>query len=380
MQPLDLQTPRQRPLDSGTAAAANLFTPDSPLTRQAVKMEAKNLKPEYPSPPENLGPRASLFRPWDTPESLSPTSSDNVSPTASNKNSSPPSVAAAVSGGEDSLSPLQLTSSPTASRIMFQVASSDVAGEGFPGFTVRVDSSSLEDSQVFSLHGHSSSLAEVPSTPVLQSTSSPAFHYPPSSFLTTAKKVTPTTGNSELVSLSRPINFSTSPTTEDETTPPSSRIHHNHITPSPLSAHSFVSPPSLSFISPSPLSNYISPPGLLPASRGVKRMRQEDIGASPSFNKKIKTEPGAVVATPLKGRASAAGGSAASLPACGVCEDTATGQHYGAPVCEGCKVKWVSYVFTQRSCSDFEKNILIYSYIFLYLLFLTFMYTMRVCI
>ena len=77
-----VQTPARS--SSYTHHLFGLITPESP-TSKAV--EARLVKKDYESP-ENA-PKATLFRPWDTPESLSP-SSDPISP-ASTLHTSPES-------------------------------------------------------------------------------------------------------------------------------------------------------------------------------------------------------------------------------------------------------------------------------------------------
>ena len=319
-EPLDLQTPKAR-----LNPPINLITPESPSTYPQVKLDTPDFKKEYESPPENTL-RTTLFRPWDTPESLSPTS-DNISPT-SNQNSSPPTY--------DGLS------SSSFKQTMFHVPPSNKSSAFFAGCTVTA--SSLEEPQAYNIY---SSPLEVPSTPILPPTSntSPSFHYHFSNTLQ-SPSLTPLQRHS--LQSATQTSFFTSPQTWDVSPP---FLGTSRTSPSPLSVTSYISPSTLSvstFVSPLPVPTYVSPPGastisppnLLLASRGMKRMRQDDVGASPTFAKKAKLE-----STPLKGsHATPLRGSRGPLPPCGVCDDPSTGQHYGAPVCEGCKVYYLFHI------------------------------------
>jgi hypothetical protein len=89
-----------RPLPS-TAAAASFLTPDTPTdssvrpTSAGDTLRIRSFKKEYESPPEAgtaaAASGSTLFRPWDTPESLSPASDEAASsPSSSLTQCSPP--------------------------------------------------------------------------------------------------------------------------------------------------------------------------------------------------------------------------------------------------------------------------------------------------
>ena len=228
-----------------------------------------------PTPKQKQQQPSTLFRPWDTPESLSPTSTQHISPTSSSStlnsspvesslNSSPPQQLASLnSSPETDASPAEtvISSSPLINRAQIKT---DIKKECL------LESAGSQENQV-------------PATPffsLINTMQSPSFYSP---FLP-------------------PYYFN-----------PKSEFPKLNQQVSPL------------------------------ASR--KRKFEEDLGASPNLQPKrsrlsydispLYSSPGGQrVAGTSPGSGERLGGGP-----CGVCKEaTRPGQHYGAAVCEGCKV------------------------------------------
>lgn len=247
---VDMETPRRGNVDP----LLGLITPESPTSNKIINLEKKNDNVEFESPESNP---PTIFRPWDTPESLSPTSdnispaSDHISPTSSNFYVSPTS-STGISPSYTTISTVPSTPDLASNQTEFQFASNNIPP---PAILESPISSSF-----LALYGP---------CPLLPPTKRKMENIGASPYLTKRQKPEP------------PLTISG----------PSK--------PRPIST-----PPAIT-------SPYISSPS----------------NATP-YSKK----PGS------GSRRTGSGGRRASGTPCGVCGVPSTGFHYGASVCEGCKV------------------------------------------
>ena len=249
----DMKTPRRGNVDP----LLGLITPESPTSSKIINLEKKNDKVEYESP-ENNPP--TIFRPWDTPESLSPTSdnispaSDHISPSSSNLYVSPTS-STGISPSYTTISIVPSTPDLASNQKEFQFASNNIPP---PAILESPISSSF-----LALYGP---------CPLLPPTKRKMENIGASPNLTKRQKPEP------LLTTSGPSN------PRPTSTPPPLTSPDNPCTP---------------------------------------------CNATPSSKK-----PGS------GSRRTGSGGTRASGTPCGVCGVPSTGFHYGASVCEGCKVFW----------------------------------------
>ena len=251
----DMETPRRGNVDP----LLGLITPESPTSNKIINLEKKNDNVEFESPESNP---PTIFRPWDTPESLSPTSdnispaSDHISPTSSNFYVSPTS-----STGITTISIVPSTPDLASNQTEFQFA--------FNQTEFQFASNNIPPPAILESPISSSFLALYGPCPLLPPTKRKMENIGASPYLTKRQKPEP------------PLTISG----------PSK--------PRPIST-----PPAIT-------SPYIS---------------------SPSIATPYSKKPGS------GSRRTGSGGRRASGTPCGVCGVPSTGFHYGASVCEGCKV------------------------------------------